>query len=167
MSYTKNKFSLIATIAAILITGVGGYFLMKFKQGPYPASSFVSVQYRWGDGDTLRNSYNSITGDYQFLDSRDSLIKEKVRLNANNMLFLHSRAVEAGLWELPAVIGKVDTNSHSALRYELVFNYEQKTKKIVVYPAQVDSLALAKSASALRDAVMQTIKDAAARNPGN
>ena len=159
-----NKLSLITTIAVILIAGASGYYLINLKQGLYPASSFISLQYKWGEGDTLINSYNSATGSYQYLDHRDSLITKKVKLNANNIIFLHSRANEAGLWQLPEVIGKTnEAKADTALRYEFVFNYEQNTKKIVFYPSQVDNVALADSASKLLAAIEQTIKDAEER----
>jgi hypothetical protein len=165
MGKIKNR-SLIATIAVILIAGVGGYYLIKLKRGPYPAATFVSFQYKWGDGDTLANSYDSNTGNYQYLDHRDSLIHKKVKLNANNIIFLHSRVNEAGLWELPNIIGSAkDNKGNSAFRYEMIFNYEQQHKKIIYYPSANADVGLANSASKLIAAIEQTIKDAEDRHP--
>lgn len=167
MMKSKN-ISLILTIAVIFIAGAGGYFLIKLKQGPYPAASFVSLQYKWGEGDSLVNSYDSATGNYQYLDSRDSLITKKIKLNANNIIFLHSRANEAGLWELPNVIAsKKAIENEKNLHYEFIFKYEQKTKKIIFYPYQMDDEGLLSSVSKLIESIEQTLKDAEARNPGH
>jgi len=161
----KKNTSLIATIAVILIIGVGGYYLINLKRGPFEPSTFVSLSYKWGVGDTLVNSYNSVTGDYQYLDNKDSLVRTKVKLNANNIIFLHSRANEIDLWTLPDVIANPNANlkSDKVLRYEMVFNYEQKTKKIIFMTDYDENINIATAAEKLQQLIVQTIEDAEAR----
>ncbi len=161
MNFLKKNLSLIATIAVILIAGVGGYYLINLKQGPYPASTFISLSYQWGVGDTLSNSYNSATGDYQYLDNRDRLIKKSVKLHANNIIFIHSKANELDIWSLPDVIANKneDLTNKKVLRYELVFNYEKKTKKIIYLTDYDEDIAVADRADQLQKMIKQTIDE--------
>lgn len=158
----KNKTSLIATIAVILIVGIGGYYLINLKQGPYPASAFVSLTYKWGVGDTLVNSYDSANGNYQYLNNRDSLVKTRVKLNANHVIFLHSKANELDLWKLPNVIANPNANlkSNKVLRYEMTFNYEGKSKNIVYMSDYHENATIAAAADQLQKIIAQTINEA-------
>ncbi|MDQ7948875.1 MAG: hypothetical protein REI78_00765 [Pedobacter sp.] len=161
----KIKKSLIASIAIILIVGFGGYYLLQLKQAPYPVASFVSISYKWGVGDTLANAYDSQTGIYRYLDRNDSLRIGNVKLNTNSLIYLHNKANEAGLWELPDVVDlKGEGNVDSVLRYEMVFTYEQKTKKISFYANSLDAQ-LQDKISKLQQIVAQTIQEAEERNP--
>ena len=161
MNFLKKNISLIATVAVILIASVGGYYLINLKQGPYPASTFIGVTYKWGVGDTLVNTYNSATGDYQYLDNKDQLVKKNVKLHANNIIFLHSKANELDIWSLPEVIAnkKEDLNSAKVLRYEMIFNYEKKTKKIILMTDYDEDIAVANRAEQLQKIIKQTIDE--------
>lgn len=161
MNFLKKNISLIATIAVILIAGVGGYYLMNLKRGPYAASTFISVTYKWGVGNTLANSYNSATGDYQYLDNQDKLIKKRVKLHSNNIIFIHSKANELDIWSLPEVIANKneDLSSEKVLRYEIVFNYEKKTKKIVFMSDYDENIAIANRVDQLQKIIKQTIDE--------
>ena len=157
----KKNLSLIATIAVIIIAGIGGYYLINLKQSSYPVSTFVSISYKWGVGDTLLNSYNSATGDYQYLDNRDSLITTNVKLRANNIIFIHSKANELDLWNLPNVIANKnsDLTNNKVLRYEMVFNYENKSKKIIFLTDYDENIAVADRAGQLQKIIKQTIDE--------
>ncbi|RZL45501.1 MAG: hypothetical protein EOP00_17305 [Pedobacter sp.] len=157
----KKNVSLIATVAVILIVGIGGYYLINLKQSEYPVSTFVSLSYKWGVGDTLANSYDSATGDYQYLDNRDSLIRKKLTLRANNIIFIHSKANELGLWQLPEVIANknADLKSAKVLRYEMVFNYENKSKKIIFLTDYDENMPVGLAAAELQKVVKQTIDE--------
>jgi len=161
MNFLKKNISLIATIAVILIAGLGGYYLINLKQGPYPASTFISVNYKWGVGDTLANSYNSAIGDYQYLDNKDRLVKKKVKLHANNIIFIHSKANELDIWGLPELIANKneDLINKNVLRYEIVFTYEKKTKKIIFMTNYDENIAIADRADQLQKMIKQTIDE--------
>jgi len=158
----RKRISLIATVAVIIIIGFGGYYLINLKQGPYPASSFSSLSFKWGVGDTLVNSYNSETGDYQYLNHRDSLVKTKVKLRANEIIFLHSKANELDFWKMPNVIANphADLKSGKILRYEIIFNYEKQQKKIVYLTNYSENPAIAASADELQKVISKTINEA-------
>lgn len=157
----RKNLSLIATVAVIIIAGIGGYYLINLKQGPVPASSFISISYKWGVGDTLANSYQSATSQYQYLDDKDQLIKKTVKLHANNIIFLHSKANELDIWSLPDVIANKneDLKSNKVLRYEIVFNYEKKTKKIIFMTDYDENIAVADRADQLQKLIKQIIDE--------
>lgn len=161
-SSLKKNWSLISIIAVILIAGIGGYYLIKLKQGPYRSSDFVSIEYKWGIGDTLVNSYNSATGLYQYLNNKDSLVTNKFKLRTNNKIFLHSKANELDLWTLPDVIANpgADLKSSKVLRYEMVFHYTNKTKKIVFMSDYNEDPKIAQAATELQKLVENTIAEA-------
>ena len=140
----RKNLSLIATIAVIVIMTIVGYYVISLKKAPYPVSSFQYFTYKWGTAEKLENTYVSSTGEYHYLDNRDSLIKTQVKLRSNDIIFIHNKANELGIWKLPNVVGKQSMNTKSPT-YELQFHYKEKTKKITVYsgsddhPQQLDS----------------------------
>lgn len=162
ISAFQKNWSLISILAVIAIAGIGGYYVIRLKQGSYRSADFVSVQYSWGLGDTLVNSYNSATGHYQYLSNKDSLVTNKFKLRSNNMIYLHSKANELDLWTLPDVIANrgADLKSKRVLRYEMVFNYVNKTKKIVFMSDYDENPQIAQTASALQKLVESTIAEA-------
>lgn len=165
----KKNLTLVAVVSVILIAGVSGYYLIQLKKGRYNAADLISVSYQWGVGDTLANRYNSATGQYQYLDNRDSLIKTKLKLNANNVIFLHSRANEIGLWNMPDVIASPNANlkSDKVLRYEITFVYAQRSKKIIYLTDYQEDAVVLDAAVKLQELLEQTIKDAEQRTKVN
>ncbi len=129
---SKLKFALkIASVVFIII--VGGFYIMKLRSGGKRAVSFVSLNYQWGVGDTLQNSYNSQTGNYQYVDKSDHLIKKNFKLRTNNVIYLHSKINEQDLLNLPDTIANVGANlkDSTVLRYEFTFVYDDMTKHII------------------------------------
>lgn len=161
----KKSISLVTTVVLVVVIAVVGYYFINLGKGPYRASDFVSVSYKWGVGDTLANSYDSATGAYQYLDSRDSLVKTNVKLRANNIIFIHSKADELNLWQLPNVIANPNANlkSDQVLRYEFVFTYEKKVKKIIYLTDYDSDPTIATAANELQKIVKQTIDEAEER----
>lgn len=157
----KKHLSLIATFAVILITGIAGYYVINLKQGPYPVSSFVSLSYKWGVGDTLVNSYNSASGAYQYLNNKDSLIRTNVKLHANNIIFLHNKANELDFWNLPNTIAnpQTDLQSKTILRYEITLNYAEKTKKVIYMTNYAENPTTAHAVEELQKLIAQTINE--------
>jgi hypothetical protein len=155
----KNNLSLVSIVAVILIASIGGYYLLQLKQEKYPASSFISLSYKWGVGDTLVNEYNSLSGKYQYLNNRDQLIKTNLKLNINSIIFLHSKANELEFWSLPNVIANSNAylKSNKVLRYEIIFNYEQLSKKIIFLTDYDQNAEIANRASSLQKIIEQII----------
>ena len=165
MSTFKKNLSLIATIAVILIASVAGYYFINLKHGPYPVSTFVAVDFKWGVGAELPNSYNSVKGEYKYLDNKDSLHIVKVKLRANEIIFLHGKINELDFWQLPDVIANPNSDLKSAkiLRYEIVFTYEQKRKKVIYLTDYTEDQGIAVRADELQKIITKTINEAEER----
>jgi hypothetical protein len=158
----RKNFSLIATLAVILITSVVGYYVIGLKKAPYPVANFESFSFKWGTGDSLENSYFSGNGDYSYLNNRDSLIRTNVKLRANEIIFIHNRINELGFWKLPTQIGAAKSNSKAPF-YELEFNYKERSKKIKVYSDFDENPLLLDSAMQIITMVQRTIDEAEGR----
>lgn len=160
----KQKMILkLASVAFIVI--VGGYYIMKVRSGGKRAAAFVSLTYKWGVGDTLQNSYNSKTGEYEFLDQRDQLIKENFKLRTNNVIFMHSKINEQDLLNIPDTVANVgfDLKDSKVLRYEFSFVYDDTTKNIVYFTNYDKDPIIRNKAIGLQKVVQQVITEAEER----
>ncbi|GAB3931799.1 hypothetical protein [Mucilaginibacter myungsuensis] len=130
----KKIFLLLSITVPFLIYCIY-YYGMMVKNAPYKFVEFDHVSIQWGTGDSLLNYYNSKTGNYQYLNKKDSLIKTKVPLDHNDLLYLHRKAADLGFWDFPAneTLGKDTTlkAGPKTLRYIIEFAYERKTKRVV------------------------------------
>ncbi|TEW66148.1 hypothetical protein E2R65_13255 [Mucilaginibacter phyllosphaerae] len=100
------------------------------KNAPYKFSEFQSIHFEYGFGDTLNNIYDSKTGEYQFVNRRDSLVKIKLRLSNDDLLYLHRKAADLGFWDFPA--NELNTEAKGRVpRYLIQFNYLRKSKKVM------------------------------------
>ncbi|WP_291401733.1 hypothetical protein [Daejeonella sp.] len=108
------------------------YYSIMVKNAPYRFSDFESISFKYGLGDSLVNQYDSKTGYYQYVNSRDSLVKTKVKLRKDDFLYLHRKAAELGFWNFPEqIVGEnADGQSAKLPHYYLEFKYKNKTKFI-------------------------------------
>lgn len=141
------------------------YYQPILKNAPFRSDEFVSFQFKWGIGNDLPNSYNSATGEYQYLNTKDSLVRTNVKLRQNDIIYLHNKANELGFWNFPEVIANAgtDLNKDKALRYVFVFNYKRKTKKVIYLTDYNDIPKLSTVAGQMKTLVEQTINDAEER----
>jgi len=155
----------ISIIAVLFIIVVGGYYVMKVRSGGKKAASFVSLTYKWGVGNTLQNSYDSKTGEYQFIDQNDKLIKENFKLRTNNIIFLHSKINEQDLLNIPDTIAnsKADLSDPKVLRYEFKFVYDDSTKNIIYLTNYDKDPIIGNKAHGLQKVVQQIITEAEER----
>lgn len=158
----RKNVSLIATVAVLIITAVVGYYVISLKKAPYAVSDFESFTYKWGMGDDFENSYSSLSGDYQYLNSRDSLVKTNVRLRSNDIIFIHNKVNELGFWNLPNTIGKASVLGESVV-CEIEFNYKGKSKKVTFHNNEDKHPGLLDSAKQIRDVLQQAIDEAEGR----
>ena len=100
------------------------------KNAPYRFKDFQSISFQFGEKDALVNQFNSKTGDYQYLNKRDSLIKENVKLTSDDLLYLHHKAADLGFWDFPSN-ETGDTVKEKPVRYIIEFKYKTKTKRVV------------------------------------
>ncbi len=160
----KKIFLALSIIVPFLIYSVV-YYRPMIKNAPFKSSEFVSLQFRWGVGDVLENTYDSATGEYHYLDNRDSLIKTTVQLKQNDIIYLHNKANQLGLWNFPDVIANrgADLKSPKVLRYELQFNYQRKSKKVTIMSDYNDIPKLRDVSAQMKTLVQQSITDAEER----
>lgn len=155
----------ISIVAVLFIIIVGGFYVMKMRSGGKKAASFVSLTYKWGVGDTLQNSYDSKTGNYQFIDQREQLIKENFKLRTNNIIFLHSKINEQDLLNIPDMVANPQANlkDPKVLRYEFKFVYDDTTKNIIYLTNYDKDLLISEKAKSLQKVVQQIITEAEER----
>lgn len=158
----KKTLTIASSIAVLLMVVLIGYYLMSLKKSPYSVADFDSFTYKWGAGDNLVNSYSSLSGDYQYLNNRDSLIKSNVKLRANDIIFIHNKISELGVWNLPSSIGKPSVNSKGTV-YDLQFNYREKSKRILIYSDFDGNPQLLDSAMQIKNLIQQVIDEAESR----
>ena len=111
-----------------------------FKDAPYASSDLKAIIFKYGDKDSLVNSYNSASGEYQYVNKRDSLVKTHVNLTTTDLLYLHRKAAELGFWDLPAKeVSNDTTNSNGVKSYEYLIEFDYKqTSKSVLYSTNYD-----------------------------
>ncbi len=165
MSTNAKKIFLLLTIVVPFLAYCIIYYTPIIRNAPFRSDEFVSFQYKWGMGNDLVNSYDSATGEYQYLDRKDSLIKTNVKLRENDIIYLHHKANELGYWNFPAVISNAgtDLNKSKVLRYVFQFNYKRKSKKVIFLTDFNDIPKLRDVAGQMKNLVEQTINDAQER----
>ena len=165
MTSRGKKIFLVLTIVVPFLIYCIVYYAPIIKNAPFKSSEFVSLQFKWGVGKELSNTYDSATGDYQYLDKRDSLVKTNVKLRTNDIIYLHNKANELGLWNFPDVIANrgEDLTSPKVLRYEVQFNYKRKSKKFILMTDYNEIPKLRDVAMQMKTLVAQSINDAEER----
>lgn len=165
MSSTTKKIFLLLTIVVPFLAYCIIYYTPMIKNAPFRSNEFVSFQFQWGLGNDLPNRYDSATGDYQYLDKNDSLVKTNVKLRENDIIYLHNKANELGYWNFPDVIANAgtDLNKSKALRYVFKFNYKRKSKNVTFLTDYNDIPKLRDVAGQMKTLVEQTINDAQER----
>jgi hypothetical protein len=161
MSSKAKKIFLALSIIIPMIIYCYIYYKPIIQNAPFRKSDFVSMQYKWGIKDTLENHYNSLDGDYQYLNSQDSLLKKTVFLKSDDILYMHSKANEIGLWNFPDTIGYKKPN---VMHFEITFNYKEKSKNVVVYSNFDGNPKLRDAASQMRSVIVETLNTAEKRS---
>ncbi|WEK20822.1 MAG: hypothetical protein P0Y49_06695 [Candidatus Pedobacter colombiensis] len=165
MSTRAKKIFLALTIVVPFLIYCVVYYTPMFRNAPYKLKEFVSIDFKWGLGNNLENSYNSATGDYQYVNGQDSLIKTNVKLRKDDILYLHSKANELGFWNFPDVLANQGTNldSSKVLRYVIQFNYQKKSKKVIYLTDYNEIPKLKGLAEQMKTLLLQSINDAEER----
>ena len=162
MNNKTKKIFLGLTIIVPFLAYCVFYYMPILRNAPFKSNEFESFQFRWGVGSILENTYDSSTGDYQYVDSRDSVIRTNVKLRSNDMIYLHSKANELGLWNFPDVVADhgSDLTSPKVLRYEIVFNYKRKSKKVIYLTDYSEIPKLRDVSAQMAKLIRQSISDA-------
>lgn len=134
------------------------YYSKMVKNAPYKFSEFESITLKAGLGTNYEKVYNTKSQDFQYVNLNDSLIKTKVKLSKNDLLFLHRKAAELGFWDWPEKM--IGDTSGKAARYYLEYNYQRKNKIIEIDADYNDNTKLRDAALQLVKTVDQAIEDA-------
>lgn len=151
----KKLFIFFTIVVPFLIYAIV-YYKPIIMNAPFKAKEFVSLEYKWGVGKNLENSYNSATGEYKYLNDKDSLVIKHIELTKRDEKFLDSNADVQGFWNLPDIVGnsEADLNNPKMLRYFMKFNYEKKFKEVTYFP-NFDGNPKMKSAAAQMQKVIE------------
>jgi hypothetical protein len=162
MTERAKKIFLIITVVVPFLIYCVVYYRPILKNAPFRSDEFVSIEYKWGQGKTLVNTYNSATGEYHYLNDKDSLVHTNVKLRKDDIIYLHNKASDLGFWNFPEVIANrgTDTTKMTALRYELEFKYKRTSKKVIYVSDFEEIPKLRDLAVQMKTLVEQTINDA-------
>ncbi|MFD0941009.1 hypothetical protein [Pedobacter boryungensis] len=160
----KKIFLFLSVVVPFLIYCIV-YYAPIIRNAPFKAKEFVSLEYKWGVGTNLENSYNSATGEYRYLNDKDSLIIKHVELNARDKKFLDSNADEQGFWNLPDIVAnnENDVKNSKAPRYFMKFNYQKKSKEVTYLSDFEGNIRMKNAAVQMQKIIEQSIIDAEER----
>ncbi|RFZ94375.1 hypothetical protein D0C36_02125 [Mucilaginibacter conchicola] len=130
MSNRAKKIFLLLSIVVPFMLYCVYYYGMMVKNAPYKFAEFEGLKLEYGYNDSLLNKYNSETGEYQFVNRKDSVVKMHMDLSKDDLLYLHRKAAELGYWDFPTNETKKDPKERS-MRYIIEFKYKRKTKRVV------------------------------------
>jgi hypothetical protein len=107
------------------------YYSIMIKNAPYKFTEFESFSYQFGPRGSLVNTYNSKSGEYQYVNDRDSVINTTLNLNKDDLLYLHRKAAMLGFWDFPVdETGDSVKTGRQPLRYIIEFKYQRKSKRV-------------------------------------
>lgn len=137
MSTNAKKWFLVATVVVPFLIYCIVYYAPIIRRAPFKAAEFVSFEYKWGNGDSLQNSYNSATGEYRYLTDKDSLVVKNIKLTKQDFNYLDSVADVQGFWNLPDVVanGEEDLKNPELVRFKMDFHYQKKSKEVIYLPS--------------------------------
>ncbi|QPH39800.1 hypothetical protein [Pedobacter endophyticus] len=164
MSSRGKKIFLAITIIVPMIIYCYIYYKPIIQNAPFRKDDFVSMQFKYGLKDPLENSYDSSTGAYQYVNTKDSVVKKTVLLKSDDILYMHRKANEIGLWNFPDTIGKKSDKSRMVPRYDITFNYKEKSKHVVIYGDFDGNPKLLDAAVQMRKVIQETLTQAERRS---
>ena len=131
---TKTIFLGLCIIGSFFIYCVF-YYSNMLKNAPFRFSDFESIDIQYGLRDSMLNTYNSATQDYQYLNKNNEVVKEKLKLSNDDLLFLHRKAMEMGFWNVDNDMTTPRQDSTQGVkvpRYILEYKYKDKSKRVVL-----------------------------------
>ncbi|HLW49460.1 MAG TPA: hypothetical protein VKZ78_00685 [Sphingobacteriaceae bacterium] len=142
------------------------YYSIMLNNAPFRYADFQSIVLTYGDDEDLSNRFDSETGIFTYLNSRDSLVSDTLRMRDDDLLYLHRKAAELGFWNLPEDMtgtGFASTDSAEVPRFILQYNYEEKSK-MVTFDADFDGNPKMKDAArSVIDEVRRVLSDVRGR----
>lgn len=163
MNNKTKKIFLALSIAVPFLMYCLYYYGMMVKNAPYKFAEFEYIDFKYGLGDSLVNQYNSKTKEYQYINDRDSLVKVKVKLTKDDLLYLHRKAADLGFWNFPTQMEGVSGRAITVPHYYLEFKYKRKTKHIDFDADYAGKPKLRQAVQQLIEEVDSRIKEAESR----
>lgn len=130
MSNKFKKIFLGFSIAIPFILYCVYYYAIMIKNAPYKFTEFENVTLKIGHGENYDNVFNSKSQDYQYLNSKDSIVHAKVKLSKDDLLYIHRKAAELGFWNWPEKM--LGDTTGKKLHYYLEYDYQRKKKIIEI-----------------------------------
>lgn len=161
MSDRNKKIFLITCIAVPFLLYCVYYYSIMIKNAPFKFSEFENITLKAEVGNHLDKSFDSKSGDYQYLNTRDSLIKMNVKMTKDDLLYLHRKAVDLGFWNWPEEM--IGDTSGRAPRYTIAYHYQRKSKTVTVDAAYEADPKLKGASLELIKTINTAIADAADR----
>ena len=159
-SRAKKIFLILSVVVPFVIYGAI-YYAPMIRNAPFQEKYFVSLEYSWGTGDKLENSYNSVTGQFKYINKDDALVNSQFKLNTRDIKYLDSIADVQGFWNLPSVVANSedDLKDPKQLRYVIKFNYQKKSKEVVYLPSFKGSERMKSAAAKMQKEIELTLID--------
>lgn len=158
MSNRFKKIFLALSIAIPFLLYCTYYYYIMVKNAPYKFSEIENITLKEGIGTHYDKIYSSKSQVFQYLTSKDSLVKSKVKLSKDDMLYLHRKAAELGFWDWPEKM--LGDSSSNTPRYFLEFDYQRKKKVIIIDASYDKNIKLRDAALELAKTVDKAIQDA-------
>lgn len=142
------------------------YYSAMIKNAPFRFADFESIEITYGTPNEMVNTFNSETGEYQYLTRDNKLVKETIKMRKDDLLYLHRKAQELGFWNVDD--NMTNSKRDSALnqevpRYILKYVYKDKAKEVTLDADYVGPDKMKSAAKSTIDAVMTMIAEVKAR----
>ncbi len=162
MSERSKKIFLYICIIVPFLGYCVFYYSNMIKNAPFRFADFQSIEFAYGSPGNMENTYNSATSDYQYLNKRDSLIKKTLRLNKDDLLYLHRKAMEFGFWNFPdtMVVTQQTDSADRNTQFFLKFTYKEKSKEMTFDSGFVGDPKLYDAAKSMVGEVQRVLNDA-------
>ncbi|WP_017259190.1 hypothetical protein [Pedobacter arcticus] len=132
------------------------------KNAPFKFAEFENITIKAGSGGYFDKIFSSKTGDYEYINNQDSLVKQKVKLSKDDLLYLHRKAVDLGFWNMSKDM-IADTSGKSP-RYFIEYDYQRKKKIVEIDAAYNGDMKVKGAALELIETINKTINIAADKN---
>lgn len=140
------------------------YYSNMIKNAPFRFSDFESIEFNYGPPENMLNKFNSASGHYQYLNKRDSLITISLKLRKDDLLYLHRKATEYGVWNFPEDMTSENENAANKTRFFLKLNYKEKSKEVLFDSDFKGDPKLFEAAKTMIGEVERILNDAEDRN---
>lgn len=151
------------------------YYSTMLQNAPFRFADFESIVLRYGESRgeeaDLENYFDSSTGRFIYLDQRDSLRIDTIRMRQDDLLYLHRKAAELGFWNLPEDMTHDRpepaqdsvANADAAVRFILQYNYKEKSKTVTFDTDFEGNPKMKDAARSVIDEVRRVLSDARGR----